>query len=78
MAKDDVLVNAIAPGPFESQMMKWTLENHREEIEAKNPRRRIGQPEDVAGVAIFLASRASAYTTGCLVTCDGGVSMTRY
>jgi NAD(P)-dependent dehydrogenase (short-subunit alcohol dehydrogenase family) len=78
LAGDDVLVNAIAPGPFESKMMQSTLENLREEIEKKNPRRRIGTPEDIAGVAIFLSSRASAYTTGCLVTCDGGVSQTHY
>lgn len=78
LAKDDILVNAIAPGPFESKMMEWTLENFRDHIVAQNPRRRIGTPEDVAGVSIFLASRASAYTTGCLVTCDGGRSATLY
>lgn len=78
LAKDDILVNAIAPGPFESKMMEWTLENFRDHIVDQNPRRRIGTPEDVAGVSIFLASRASAYTNGCLVTCDGGHSATLY
>ncbi len=78
LAKDDILVNAIAPGPFESKMMEWTLENFRDQIVAQNPRRRIGTPEDIAGVSIFLASRASAYTTGCLISCDGGRAATLY
>jgi NAD(P)-dependent dehydrogenase (short-subunit alcohol dehydrogenase family) len=38
-----------------------------------NPRGRVGTPEDVAGLAIFLASRAGAYTVGEIITCDGGI-----
>lgn len=72
LAREHVLVNAIAPGPFPSQMMKATLERSGGEIARRNPRGRIGTPEDIAGVAIFLASRASAYTTGAVVPCDGG------
>jgi NAD(P)-dependent dehydrogenase (short-subunit alcohol dehydrogenase family) len=72
LAPEHILVNAIAPGPFPSQMMRATLAAHGEAIAANNPRGRIGQPEDIAGVAIFLASRASAYTTGACVPCDGG------
>ena len=72
LAAEHILVNAIAPGPFPSQMMAATLAEHGDEIRARNPLGRIGRPEDVAGVAIFLGSRASAYTTGAVVPCDGG------
>ena len=72
LAHEDILVNAIAPGPFPSQMMAATLAAAGDMIKANNPRGRIGEPEDIAGVAIFLASRASAYTTGATIPCDGG------
>lgn len=72
LVKDNILVNAIAPGPFPSQMMAATLDAMGEQIKAANPRKRIGTPEDIAGVAIFLCSRASAYTTGAVIPCDGG------
>ncbi|CDO59197.1 MULTISPECIES: SDR family oxidoreductase [Parvibaculaceae] len=74
LADDNILVNAIAPGPFPSNMMAATLATMGDAIKADNPRKRIGEPEDIAGVAIFLASRASAYTTGATVPCDGGAS----
>lgn len=74
LASDDILVNCIAPGPFQSNMMAATLAEIGDVIAEANPRKRIGQPEDIAGVAIFLASRASAYTTGACVPCDGGIS----
>ena len=78
LASDDILVNAIAPGPFESRMMEKTLsaEGIDQTIKSLVPLARIGRPEDIAGVAIFLASRASAYTTGEVVTCDGGYATT--
>jgi NAD(P)-dependent dehydrogenase (short-subunit alcohol dehydrogenase family) len=53
-----ITVNAIAPGPFESKMMAATLAQLREAIEAAVPLHRIGEPEDMAGASIFLASRA--------------------
>jgi NAD(P)-dependent dehydrogenase (short-subunit alcohol dehydrogenase family) len=74
IAVDDITVNAIAPGPFQSKMMAATLAAHGDQIAASVPRKRIGQPEDIAGVAIFLASRAGAYTTGAVIPCDGGIS----
>ncbi len=74
LAKQNILVNAIAPGPFPSNMMAATLAEMGDAIKASNPRGRIGEPEDIAGVAIFLASRASAYTTGACIPCDGGDS----
>ena len=72
LAPEHILVNAIAPGPFPSKMMAATLAQAGDAIAKNNPRGRIGQPEDIAGVAIFLSSRASAYTTGAVVPCDGG------
>ncbi|MFZ5730989.1 MAG: SDR family oxidoreductase [Pseudomonadota bacterium] len=72
LAPQHILVNAIAPGPFPSKMMAATLAQAGDAIAKNNPRGRIGQPEDIAGVAIFLGSRASAYTTGATIPCDGG------
>ena len=74
LVKENILVNAIAPGPFPSQMMAATLAERGDEVIAEVPLGRIGQPEDIAGVAIFLASRAGAYTTGATIPCDGGAA----
>jgi NAD(P)-dependent dehydrogenase (short-subunit alcohol dehydrogenase family) len=69
-----ITVNAVAPGPFESKMMAQTLREHGDEIAAHAPLGRIGRPDDMAGIAVFLASRASAYVTGAIIPVDGGVS----
>jgi NAD(P)-dependent dehydrogenase (short-subunit alcohol dehydrogenase family) len=71
-----VTVNAVAPGPFESKMMAATLETFGEQIAAGAPMKRIGRPDDMAGVAIFLASRAGAYVTGAIIPVDGGIATT--
>jgi NAD(P)-dependent dehydrogenase (short-subunit alcohol dehydrogenase family) len=71
-----ITVNAVAPGPFESKMMAATLEAFGDQNAANAPMRRIGRPEDMAGVAIFLASRAGAYVTGAVVPVDGGIATT--
>jgi NAD(P)-dependent dehydrogenase (short-subunit alcohol dehydrogenase family) len=71
-----ITVNAVAPGPFESKMMAWTLEQRGDEIAAAAPLRRIGRPDDMAGVAIYLASRAGAYVTGAVIPVDGGLATT--
>ena len=73
LAAEHVNVNAVAPGPFQSKMMKQTLETFGEAIVASVPRGRIGEPEDMAGVAIYLASRAGAYVTGAVIPVDGGM-----
>ena len=70
----EITVNAIAPGPFESKMMAATLEAFGEQIVAGAPLKRIGRPDDMAGVAVFLASRAGAYLTGAVIPVDGGIS----
>ena len=74
LAPKHITVNAIAPGPFESKMMAETLRRSGEMIKASNPLGRIGQPSDVAGTAIFLASKAGAYITGTVIPVDGGIS----
>ncbi len=69
-----ITVNAIAPGPFESKMMAATLDAFGEQIAASAPLKRIGRPDDMAGTAIFLASRAGAYLTGAVIPVDGGIA----
>ncbi len=71
-----ITVNAIAPGPFPSKMTEWLLDNFQEQIEAKCPLRRVGVPTDMAGIAIFLASRAGAYVNGTVIPVDGGLHLT--
>ena len=71
-----IRVNAIAPGPFESKMMAATLAAHGDEIAASSPLGRIGRPDDMAGVAVYLASRAGAYVTGAVIPVDGGRATT--
>jgi NAD(P)-dependent dehydrogenase (short-subunit alcohol dehydrogenase family) len=77
LAPRKITVNAVAPGPFESKMMAATLETFRDFIVASCPFGRIGEPEDMAGVAIYLASRAGAYVTGAVIPVDGGITTTR-
>jgi NAD(P)-dependent dehydrogenase (short-subunit alcohol dehydrogenase family) len=72
-----ITVNAIAPGPFESKMMAATLAAFEEQIVAGAPLKRIGRPDDMAGTAIFLSSRAGAYLTGTIIPVDGGIATTR-
>jgi NAD(P)-dependent dehydrogenase (short-subunit alcohol dehydrogenase family) len=70
-----VTVNAIAPGPFESRMTAWWLSQAKDRIVAGAPLGRIGEPADMAGMAVFLASRASAYLTGAVIPLDGGITI---
>jgi NAD(P)-dependent dehydrogenase (short-subunit alcohol dehydrogenase family) len=74
LAGQGITVNAVAPGPFESKMMAVTLDRFRDAIVSSCPLGRIGEPEDMAGVAIYLASRAGAYVTGAVIPVDGGIS----
>jgi NAD(P)-dependent dehydrogenase (short-subunit alcohol dehydrogenase family) len=69
-----VTVNAIAPGPFESKMMRATLEAFGDSIAQEAPMKRIGRPSDMAGAAIFLASPAASYITGVVLPVDGGIA----
>ncbi|MEU7654090.1 glucose 1-dehydrogenase [Micromonospora taraxaci] len=76
LAGEQITVNAIAPGPFESKMMAFALDDpaSRAAIEQQVPLGRIGRPEDMAGTAIYLASRAGAYLTGAVIPVDGGIT----
>ncbi len=71
-----ITVNAVAPGPFPSKMMAATLESFGDSIAASAPLRRIGRDDDMAGIAVFLASRAGAYLTGAVIPVDGGLATT--
>ncbi len=79
LIKRNIIVNGIAPGPFPTWMLSagvgfggqvegadW------DEVGKTNPSGRVGTPEDIAGLAIFLSSRASGFTVGEVITCDGG------
>jgi NAD(P)-dependent dehydrogenase (short-subunit alcohol dehydrogenase family) len=76
LAAEKITVNAIAPGPFESRMMAFALDDPstRAAIERQIPLGRIGRPDDVAGTALFLASRAGSYLTGTVIPVDGGLT----
>ena len=71
-----ITVNAIAPGPFPSKMMAATLETFGDAIAAGAPMRRIGRDDDMAGIAVFLASRAGSYVNGAVIPVDGGIATT--
>ena len=76
LAKDNIVVSGIAPGPFASEMNKQARD-HGDEVAQHVPAGRIGQPEDMAGAAIFLASRAGDYVVGDTIVVDGGTSIAR-
>ncbi|EHB57908.1 3-oxoacyl-(acyl-carrier-protein) reductase [Mycolicibacterium rhodesiae JS60] len=71
-----VTVNVVAPGPFQSKMMAATLDAFGDAIAASSPLRRIGRDDDMAGIAIFLASRAGSYVNGAIIPVDGGMATT--
>lgn len=70
----NINVNAIAPGFFPTKMSSVTIENGREYILKGTPLNRLGNEEDLKGVAVFLASKASDYITGDVLVVDGGMS----
>ncbi|MFZ4720631.1 MAG: glucose 1-dehydrogenase [Ilumatobacteraceae bacterium] len=76
LGPEHITVNAVAPGPFESKMMAATLRAFGDNIASSAPLRRIGRPDDMAGVAVFLCSRAGSYVTGAVIPVDGGIATT--
>jgi NAD(P)-dependent dehydrogenase (short-subunit alcohol dehydrogenase family) len=79
LVKEHILVNAIAPGPFPNYMLSTGVggggdvdNTDWDAVGRGNPRGRVGTAEDIAGIAIFLSSRASNFTVGEVITCDGG------
>ena len=76
LISDGIVVNGIAPGAFASDMNR-AARDHADEISASIPAGRIGNAEDMAAAAIYLASRAGDYVVGTMITLDGGVSFDR-
>jgi 3-oxoacyl-[acyl-carrier protein] reductase len=75
LASRNVTVNAIAPGFITTDMSAVALARSGDQIKKVVPLRRLGQPEDVARLAVFLASADSGYITGQILTVDGGLSL---
>ena len=73
LAREHINVNGIAPGFFHSKMTAGLLDQFEEALLAKTPRGRMGTPEDMAGTAIYLSSRASSWVVGHTVVLDGGI-----
>ena len=73
LIKQNIVVTAIAPGAFKSDMNK-AARDHADDVAKRVPARRVGTDEDMAGVAIYLASRAGDYVVGNAITVDGGVA----
>jgi NAD(P)-dependent dehydrogenase (short-subunit alcohol dehydrogenase family) len=73
LADRHLTVNAIAPGPFATDMMAPMVARMGDEIVNRVPLKRMGEPDDAAGTAIFLASRAARYVTGTVLPLDGGM-----
>jgi NAD(P)-dependent dehydrogenase (short-subunit alcohol dehydrogenase family) len=76
LAQDHIVVSGIAPGPFPSDMNK-VARDHGDEVAQRVPAGRIGETEDMAGAAIYLASRAGDYVVGETIVVDGGVTIAR-
>jgi len=74
LADRNITVNAIAPGLFPSQMTAQIIDSMGEKIVQGTPLKRAGRPEDMAGVAIYLASRAASFVTGVVIPVDGGIT----
>jgi NAD(P)-dependent dehydrogenase (short-subunit alcohol dehydrogenase family) len=70
-----ITVNAVAPGFFPSKMTRFLLENYRQKFEEACPLGRLGEAEDMAGIAVFLVSRAASYINGAVIPVDGGHSL---
>ncbi|MEM7546003.1 MAG: SDR family oxidoreductase [Pseudomonadota bacterium] len=75
LASSRITVNAIAPGPFPSQMTAFALkdQDRQDRIAKQNPLGRVGVPDDIGGLLVFLGSKAGAYVTGAIIPVDGGV-----
>jgi NAD(P)-dependent dehydrogenase (short-subunit alcohol dehydrogenase family) len=76
LVKDNIVVSGIAPGAFASDMNR-DARDHGDEVAQRIPAGRIGTDEDMAGVAIYLASRAGDYVVGETIVVDGGVTIAR-
>jgi NAD(P)-dependent dehydrogenase (short-subunit alcohol dehydrogenase family) len=76
LIQDGIVVNAICPGPFASEMNKDARDN-AEQVARRVPAGRVGADDDMAAAAVYLASRAGDYVVGTTLTVDGGINLTR-
>ena len=76
LAREGIIVSGIAPGPFRSEM-NVQARDHADEVAQRVPAGRVGEPEDMAAAAIYLASRAGDYVVGETIVVDGGVTLAR-
>ncbi|MBX3658576.1 MAG: SDR family oxidoreductase [Ramlibacter sp.] len=76
LVKDNIMVSGIAPGAFASEMNK-DARDHGDEVAGRIPAGRIGVDDDMAGIAIYLASRAGDYVVGQTFAVDGGITLAR-
>lgn len=72
LGKDHITANAIAPGPFPSRLTNTESDNVKKSVQTYIPLGRPGEPEDIEGLVVFLASRAGAYVNGTTIPLDGG------
>ena len=77
LAAKHITVNAVAPGFFESRMTDYVFAHFLKDIEDDCPLHRVGQPEEIVGIMIYLVSRAGAYTNGTVIPVDGGTSISK-
>lgn len=75
LAPRRITVNAIAPGFFPSKMTEYVFGEHLADIEENSLEKRVGKPEEMAAVAIYLCSKGGAYTNGAVIPVDGGTSI---
>jgi NAD(P)-dependent dehydrogenase (short-subunit alcohol dehydrogenase family) len=76
LAPKHIAVNAIAPGYFPSKMTSSIDEHGSRQVVEDAPMKRMGAPEDMAGIALYLASRASSFVCGAVIPVDGGLATT--
>jgi gluconate 5-dehydrogenase len=74
LAEYNIVVNAIAPSFFPTDLNRVLIDKYGEQIRQRNPMRRTGEDDDLKGVVVFLASEASRYVTGQVIPIDGGVT----
>lgn len=77
LAPQYITVNAIAPGFFASKMTGYVFEHYLKDIEDDCPLKRVGQPAEIVGIVMYLASPAGAYTNGTVIPVDGGTSISK-
>ncbi|KAF7972253.1 hypothetical protein HWV62_18566 [Athelia sp. TMB] len=78
LVKRNIMVNAILPGVFPSRMTAYGLKTQGDKLTQRQPTGRVGIPQDLAGISLFLSSPASAHVTGALILLDGGASLANF